>query len=170
MILVGVVGCTSWRAKSSFDAAAVSRQYRTYSLLAADTLQPAVESALEREVERQLATKGLVPVAPGQQPDILVIYDLAGNVQKPLTQRGASKQWATSFGGMGVAAPPAFGYSERTVALRFVDARTRETFWRGSASSPVGNRTSPNEVTTPVDNILRRFPSEAVAGAARPAG
>jgi hypothetical protein len=169
-LLVGVVGCTSWRAKSSYDAAAASREYRTYRLLGAETMQPAVESALGQEVERQLASKGLAPAAPGQQPDVVVIYDLARTVRPDRTPPGSFNGWGRSWGAMAAPRALAYGYHERTVVLRFVDSRTRQTFWNGSASTPVGSPTSPKEVTSAVDHILRRFPSEAVAGGARPVG
>jgi uncharacterized protein DUF4136 len=170
MFLAIVVGCTNWQTKSSFDATAVSREYRTYALLAADTMEPAKQGALEREVERQLVAKGLVPVAPGQQPDVLVVYDLARTQQRPMVEWGTYTAWGRSFGALPTARALAYGYHARTVVLRFVDTRTRQTFWRGSASSPVGSPASPQQLTTAVDDILKRFPSEAVAAAARPVG
>src|SRR5215831_4508662 len=105
IFVAAVVGCTSWQTRSSYDATAVSREYRTYALLAADTTQPAAESALGQEVERQLAAKGLVPVAAGQQPDVVVVYDLIRVDQPPLTEPGAFKQWGRTFGQMGTARP-----------------------------------------------------------------
>lgn len=167
MFLAIVVGCTNWQTKSSFDATAVSREYRTYALVAADTMTPAKEVAIDREVERQLVAKGLVPVAPGQQPDVLVVYGLARTKQPPMdVEWGYYTSWGRSFGSLPTPRALAYGYNERTVVLRFVDARTRQTFWRGASSTPVGNPTTPQQVTTAVDDILKRFPSEAVAAAA----
>jgi hypothetical protein len=171
MFLAIVVGCTNWQTKSSFDATAVSKEYRTYALLAADTMQPATEAALQQEVERRLTAKGLVPVAADQQPDVVVVFDLARTKQPPMdVEWGYYTSWGRSFGSLPTPRAVAYGVNVRTVVLRFVDARTRQTFWRGSASTPIGNRTNPRDVTAAVDDILKRFPTEAVAGGARPVG
>ena len=159
MFVVAAVGCSTWSVHSSYDSSAVSRPYRTYAW--ATPAGSADEIQLRQEVERQLVAKGMIPVE--QQPDVLVSYDLA-QVRTPLmTQIGAFKALGRTFGEMTGPRPSAYGIVDRTLVLRFDDARTRRPFWTGTATQAVTTPPNPPEMTAAADQILRKFPSQTVA-------
>lgn len=159
MFVLAAVGCSTWSVQSSYDRSAVSGPYRTYAF-AARAASPE-QQQLEQEVERQLVAKGMIRVE--QQPDVLVSYDLVQLRTANITRPGTFNGLGRSFGEMGSPRPSAFGQVERTLVIRFDDARTRQAFWTGTATQPVTSQPSPPEMTAAADEILRRFPTQTVA-------
>jgi hypothetical protein len=161
IVVVAAVGCSTWSVKSSSDPSAVSRPYRTFAW--ATPAQSQSEQQLEQEVERQLVAKGMVPVAPEQNPDVVVSYDVVQVAERPLTRPGAFDAVGRTFGAMGSPRPTAFGFVERTLVLRFNDVRSQRAFWTGSATAAVASVATVPELTGAADEILRRFPTQTVA-------
>jgi hypothetical protein len=153
LCLVALAGCGA-TIRTSLAPTANLGEYRTYSF----ATQPATltDQTIHQALRRELAAKGLFESPPGQPPDFLVDY-----------QTTAEKKLAThpvGWGYYGYAGTQVSQFIEGTLTISFVDPRTRNVFWRGTATDVVRHPESPDlhRVDKVVGQVLQRYPVAAV--------
>jgi hypothetical protein len=176
--LMLLAGCANWTVRSESHPAAPLAAYRTYEWAIPETTPEGdrlVDQRVRERVVAELARRGMVPAAPGQQPDFYVDYSVGSG---PRVQQVAhSFALGTDVGGSGATVlPPAptltrFVYTEQALVLDFVDARSGQVFWRGYASYVVDRppEVATNRTSEAVGRILRKYPGPQLAASARPA-
>ena len=147
-------------------------QYRTFAWA-----QPTDQSAarMERspagqtirsEIARNLQAKAIVQAGPGQSPDFLVAYHVV------LRERPDYAGWG--WGGWGYGywdGADVYTYYEGTIVVDFIDPKSGQTFWRGSATRDVDHPDNPDlgDVAGAVDKMMKTYPVVASSGT-RPSG
>jgi hypothetical protein len=114
---------------------------------------------IRSSVDQQLQTKGRAPAA--DNPNFLIAMDLSGK-----TAYGGSTGVGLSVGipvgragsvsvGKGRSTP--IETKEGTLVLQFVDAKTKELFWKATASGTVQPGLSPEEQQKRVDDVIAQM-------------
>lgn len=118
---------------------------------------------IRNEIARNLNTKGIVEAPPGQPPDFLVSYHVVLRQQLDATDWGWG--WWGTWGGADI-----YTYTVGTIIVDFVDPRTSEVFWRGSASRDVDQPENPDlgNVASAVDKLMKTYPSQMASAGAHP--
>jgi hypothetical protein len=123
------------------------------------------DARLAALVERELATKGYVPAAPGTSPDFLVTYRVAVFVHENPRESYAPVRDPTGLIGTDIAPDPAGSEGlvrEATLVVMALAAADETVIWQGTASGVATTRT---ELSTgalrSASQILKRFPERA---------
>ena len=166
-LAAALAGCSSMKVKTEYDPSAPYPTYKKYAWIARDPgaeqtpaiRNPAVRNLVIATVDRELAKKGFVLAKGEEQPDFLV--SVIG-----WTQQGVQ---VTNYG-YGYGAGYVYGpysapiapmpmtdvrvYTDGTMVLDFVDAKTTKLVWRGTASDTL---TSPERVPAIIDDAVRQL-------------
>lgn len=160
-----ISACSQVRVGYDYDKESNIPAYKTFNWHTPpdkDGAYNIMEKRIIRKVERQLETKGLLKTE--ENPDFLIA--LHGTRQTKVNIR----DWGYSCNRFGVGVERLGGlsgmdvyqYSEGTIILDFIDARTKELFWRGMAVSIIDNTRTPAEweelVDDAVSNMLKNYP------------
>jgi hypothetical protein len=163
---VALAGCSSMRLVTTGSEALTRAPVRTVRVEAATLPPPGHQVAslawtaggpggpdpLADAVARGLAARGYQPV-PGPDTDLVALYAVGTRTRPhvPLQQdaTGAMTDQPTTQDG-------AFAYTERTVSLELVDARTGAVLWSGSASETLSPRAAV-DVTRALAELLSRL-------------
>jgi Domain of unknown function (DUF4136) len=143
-------------------------QYRNYSFQTPRYRVGQSESPAEQELRaalrNNLAQKGLTEAPAGQQPDFLVAYHVKEQQKLDVDTMGYGFGWG--WGGPAAVTT----YTQGTLIVDFIDPRTNQAFWRGTASDIVDHPESPDlgKLDKAVAKLVNQYPS-MVASAPRPA-
>jgi hypothetical protein len=141
-------------------------RFRSYSFFTPPYRQGQAESPAEQEVKsairNDLAQKGIVEAAPGQQPDFLIAYHARKQQKLDVTSAG--------YGWWGWGGADVYQYTEGTLIVDFIDPATKNVFWRGTAQQVINNQYSPNlaKLDKAVAKLMSQYPAPMTAGVARP--
>lgn len=181
LLLAGVLGCSP-RVHVDRDESANLSMFHSYKFVdgGSDTIEsknsnPLYESSLldksiHDEIESQLKSRGLVK--RNKAPEMLVAYHTyaeeklgAGNSHYPMMYGGLGWQYypsAQPFSYWDGYNSSAFQYTEGTLIIDIINAKTQVLMWRGSVSDAV---TSPNDLhnkaIAAVKHIFKKFPVTA---------
>jgi CubicO group peptidase (beta-lactamase class C family) len=167
-MLLLAAGCITTRATVAPNASL--GQYRTFAFY------PEANSAIDRtptgavirdSITRALAERGIYP-ATGGSPDFYVGYQLVLREELAASGPGGWGGWGWDGWGWGWGGSwNAYAYTEGTLVVDFVDRRTNNSFWRGTATSVVNTPENPNPKTMrkAVAKMIDRYPVELVATA-----
>jgi hypothetical protein len=159
VLAVSLAGCSTLQVKTEYDASAAFPSYRSYAWLAtapgaeqaAAIRNPAVRTLVVTAIDREMAKKGLVRTTTDANPDFYV----------SVIGWGQSRVEVTSYGygyapGMYHAYPAVAveQYTNGTLLLDFVDAKTKALFWRGTAADTFN---SPDEVQAKIDEAAKEL-------------
>lgn len=169
-------GCAAWTVKSETSHDAQLARYRSYRWLEPRgfDVDRLADQRLRDQAAMQLAKKGIHPAAPGQAPDFLIRYRVESGPRMQ-TVVTAVPVYAPSASGA-TSTPPlpnmTYVYQDQALVLDFIDATSGRVFWRGYASY-VLDRPEPlstAKTQQAAARILRKYPAETLATAARPSG
>jgi hypothetical protein len=149
-------GCAGQKVTTDYNPASSFSQYKTFTLvMPPDTgSQQLLDQRVRNAVQAQLTTKGLT-LADRQNADLYVGY---GMVDKTHTQVytyndgwGWGRGWGWRYWRWGVAWPMTAQrqietYTDGTVVVHMVDAKTKQVVWEGEV---------PGVVNLPVDDPVR---------------
>lgn len=168
--LLALAGCVTVR--SSTSPSADLGRYRTFAWYASPAPKtqqtsfersPAGELVRDR-IARDLAARG-IQLSP-DHPDFFVAY------HTHLQQRLDVNDWGypTVFWGSPPGPVTLDEYTQGTLVVDFIDPRTGQVFWRGSATSVVNHPENPNmqKLASAVDKVMSKYPVEKTATAAAP--
>jgi hypothetical protein len=166
-LLVGVAASVWAKVISDHDENVDFSAFTTYAWLSregsADAELPEhLRIRLQRVTEEVLAEKGFEPSPAPPQTDLLLTYYLG--LEKELridwVVYGASSPWGYgSWGGYDYGYAQAREYSEGTLVLDIVDARTRKLVWTGRLEKTIRSANPPgDQVERTVKKLLADFP------------
>jgi len=147
-----VAGCGTVRSTTAPNTDL--RKYSIYSLVRwPGRVESMTEQTVDSSLRGSLAARGLTEATPGQAPDFLVRYRLT--TQQPLSVE------PVGYGLNATATQDVSGYTRGTLVIEFIDPRTNQTFWRGTANDVVNRPDSPDSGTISriVRQIVSRYPT-----------
>jgi hypothetical protein len=158
-----VAGCGA-SVNSTVTPGANLGQYKTWSFhtpkYRAGKPETPAEQELRAALKADLANKGLAEAAPGTMPNFLVAYHV--KEQQQLDVENVGYFWGPS---------DVYTYTQGTLIVDFIDPRTNQVFWRGTASQVVNNPDTPNltHIDKAVAKLVNQYPV-MMASTPRPAG
>jgi hypothetical protein len=110
------------------------------------------DQTIRSALKQNLAEKGLIETTSGN-PDFLVAYHVKEQQKLDVNTVG--------YGFWGPAGADVTQYTEGTLIVDFVDPRTKQVFWRGTATDVVEHPLSPDRVKLEkvVGQIVQKYPS-----------
>jgi hypothetical protein len=177
------IGCVAAVAAASLFCGCVSvetskapnvnlAQYRTFAWFEPASPSPRQQSferspagaVVREQIARNLAAKGVSETA--QNPDFLVAYHGKLEQRMDVTDWGYPGWWWGGWGGPNVAVSE---YTQGTLIIDFIDPRTKQVFWRGTASAVVNQPENPNpkKLAGAVDKVMKKYPAEVASAAPR---
>jgi hypothetical protein len=126
-----------------------------------DTL---ADQTIRSSLQQDLAQRGIMPAAPGELPDFLISYHTSAQQRTQVSPgMGYPYYWGGSF-------PYVTTYTEGTLIVDFADARTRQVFWRGTASAVLSHpqNPDPNKIATAVSKMIDQYPTLVAATPRQP--
>jgi hypothetical protein len=162
-------GCVTTQATTSPNANL--GQYRTFSFFqptSANPKQLAFEQSPAGQVVRDrvtsdLQSKGLTQSA--DNPDLLIAYHSKLEEKTDVTDWGYGGYYWGGPGGVTVDQ-----YTQGTLLIDFIDPKTKQVVWRGTASAIVNHPDNPDtgKLASAVDKLMKKYPAE-LASTSRPA-
>jgi hypothetical protein len=162
-------GCVTTSATTSPNANLA--HYRTFSFFQSTDAHP-MQAAFERSpagqvvqerIASDLQSKGLTETS--NNPDLLVAYHTKTQQKTDVTDWGYS-----GFYWGGPRNVTVDQYTQGTLLIDFIDPKTKQIVWRGTASAIVNNPDNPDtgKLASAVDKLMKRYPAE-LASSSRPA-
>ncbi len=161
-----VSGCSGISVSTDFDPKVDFSAFKTYGWHAAPAgaaPNPLVDARIRRAVDDALPARGYRAAASPAEADFLVAHRTAVQQRIEVSPSSAavgyrSGRWGAAVGtGADVRT-----YDEGTLVLDFVDAKSKELVWRGTASGTVHGDLTPEErearIREAVTKLLEKFP------------
>ena len=170
-----LAACSTVSVTTDYDRSAPFGKYASYALAPAShgqTLSPGSEAALRDSLRTQLAARGIRETAPAKA-DLDVVRHVFLREKLSVQQYtdwgyGYHGTWPYGFGryGMWAGAPRTYTdinqYTEGTLVLDFVDARTKKLVFRGIGKAVVGGpESNARKIEEAVAKTVAEFPSGA---------
>jgi hypothetical protein len=165
-----MAGCASTlKVNTQYDPTAPFGAYRTYAWLAttpgaeqaASIRDPGVRAFVVGSIDREMQRRGFVQVPPDKNPDFFVSVIGWAQNRVEVTNYGYAYAPAYMYGPFGpapysAAVPMAEvnQYTEGTLILDFVDAKSLKLFWRGTATDTV---TSASHLKSVIDEAAKKL-------------
>lgn len=154
-------------------------QYKTYAWLP-DSARPEplpmgldlFDSMFKQAIDTELQKKGFMPAAPGQAPDLLVIYygTITSRKEKLPGYDMKSGYWQTGRGGsMQYVQSPFAGssmemtYREGSITVDIADDKTDTLLWRGYTSKQLADefptpQKAQKRINESIQKMFKKFP------------
>jgi len=159
-LLFVAAGCGA-TIRSTTAANADLGRYRTYSFFTPPNgpagSETIVDQTIKSSVKQALAQKGLMEAALGQTPDFLVAHHVKTQQQLDVDPIGYGYYgYGYGWGGADVTT-----YTQGTLIISFIDPKTKQVFWRGTASDVVNHPESPdtNKLAKVTGEVIERYPA-----------
>lgn len=167
-ILIAAVAGYAWaKVISDHDPNADFSSFKTYGWLDREDsieaqLPDHLRMRLRRVTEEVLAEKGLEPAPAPPQTDLLLTYHFGASEEFQVNYMPYSpyRTWGYGYwGGYGAGYSEIRKYTEGTLVLDIVDARTHQLVWFGSISKEVRSTNPPGKrIQKAVTKLLKDFP------------
>jgi hypothetical protein len=180
-VVIGVAaafGCAGQQVSTDYSPSVAFSQYKTFALVSRpdSATHQLLDDRVANAIDAQLESKGLKETNR-ENADLYVGYGVVDRTHKEVYTSGTGWGWGGGWGWRayrwGVAWPADFRsdvykYTDGTVMITMVDAKTRHEIWQGQAadviSLPVDN---PAKATKSIDDavakILAKYPSQSMA-------
>ncbi len=159
IMLVGA-GCSSVSVNHDYDPQVNFSQYKTFSWLpipAKATTNQLVVRRIKDAMTRQLEAKGILLVS--QNANFLIAMHGTTQEKLDIQDWGYSSPRAAYWGQRDISVQQ---YTEGTLIVDFIDAQSKQMFWRGVAKGAVDPGASPEKrskmITEGVAKLLEIFP------------
>lgn len=171
-------GCSTLQVSTDYDTKADYGALKTYCWAEPDTAQrgdprinwPFVDERVRRAVDQELAAKGYAQ-APAGQADFTLVYYLvlenkveAVHAAVPAMYPMYGYRYSVGRNVYWTSTPPTEvrQYTEGSLILDIVDARTKQALWRGTARARLIENAKPAEreqrINDAVKALLKKFP------------
>jgi len=164
-----LAACSSVSVVTDYDKSAVFQNYKTYSLVPSDDqmpLAPSVEAAFQNTLRTQLGARSLVEVS--ENADLHIVRRLSTKEKLSVHQSSMSYGAPYRYGHYGswTGAPAGYTdvsqYTQGTLVLDFVDAKTQKLVFRGTGSATVDKpETNAEHMKEVVEKIVQDYPVQA---------
>ena len=166
-----LAACSTVTVTTDYDRSAPFGQYASYALAPAahgQTLSPSAEAALRNSLRAQLAARGIRETSPAKA-DLDVVRHVFLREKLAVQQYtdwgyGYHGTWPYGFGHYGMWAGAPRTYTEGTLVLDFVDARTKRLVFRGVGKAVVGG---PESNARKIEEAVAKIVAQLPAGATR---
>jgi hypothetical protein len=153
-----LAACSTMNVTTAKDPTADLSKYRTYAWApepktpSGEVLPKSImDQTVKANVEKNLVSKNLVPVTPGEQPDLLIAY-------AAITRNAAS--YSSHYGYYGEVYREPYIYRQGALTLEFIDPKNNKVVWQGTASDAVNDAgADQKQITQAVNKILSEFPT-----------
>jgi len=166
--LVAVTSVYAWaKVISDHDPNADFSSYKTYGWLEREDsmeelLPDHLRLRLRRVTEDVLAEKGLEPSPAPPQTDLLLTYHFGASKEFQVNYMPYSpyRPWGYGYwGGYGGGYTEVRRYTEGTLVLDIVDARTHQLVWVGSISKEIRSVNPPGKrIEKTISKLLKNYP------------
>ena len=158
-------GCSQYDINYDYDVESDFAAYRTYSWIpitinegstnAATAAQSntLLDSRIRSAVNTNMTAKGFTK--NDENPDILVVYHTGMQNKVDVTDYGYT--YAGSYWGWAGNDVDVYSYTEGTLLVDLVDAKTKKLAWRGSASGVVEPGNSPEKITENINSVVEQI-------------
>ena len=156
-VSLALVSCSGITVKSDFDAQADFSRYKTFTWMprAKPSVNPLNEKRIVAAVEQQLSSKGLQLQSTGA-PDFLVVVHT--NVKDKIDVDTYGYRYGR-YGRRVGTYTTVREYQQGTMVVDFIDAASKELFWRGWAQGEVSNPDKAKErIDQTIAKILAQYP------------
>jgi hypothetical protein len=163
-------GCSTLQVKSTAAPGANLAAYRTFAFLppgasssgAALLATSPAGQEIQGSIAQSLQAKGYVPAQAGQQPDVLIAYN------RVLQNKLEVEDWGYAGPFWGGWPGAVTQYTEGTIVVDIIDARTRQVLWRGTASQVVNDPLNPDpqKVHNAIAKLMQTYPTQAASASA----
>lgn len=162
---LSLAACSSYDIRHDWEIGADFASYHTYdwipqtpdsTLTGADAARQAntlLDRRVRTAVDREMRAKGFV--RNDEHPDLLVVYHTGTKDKVDATDWGYS--YSGSYWGWVGRDIDVYSYTEGTLLVDLVDARTRALVWRGSATGVVRPQRSPEERTRIINEVVQKM-------------
>jgi len=164
-----LAGCSTLKVNTEYDTTAPFATYKTYAWLAnapgpeeAPSIRnPVVQQTVVAAVDREMARKGLVLTRLESNPDFLVSVHGWAQSRIDVQSYGYGYGYGGAYAYGPYRAPMPVGvevrnYTDGTLLVDFVDAKTRKLVWRGTATDTFTS-VDMNAVRKTVDEAARQL-------------
>jgi hypothetical protein len=144
-LVIALAGCSTVEIDTHYRRDLDDRANRSFDWIPAQAgvepsagiRDPAVRQLVRDTIEQLLTARQFVKAAPGTTPDFLIAVhgSVRGRIE---VQRHGYAYGRGGYGMFPAAGGPAIElrqYREGTIVVDFIDAGTRELFWRGAATN-----------------------------------
>jgi len=148
-----------------FDRSANFAQFRTYSWTRGTELaDPLHHTRVVRSIEGQLATKGLVKVESGANPDVLVAYHTSFDKNLQINAFGTG--WAgPRFGGLRSGTATAQEILVGTLVIDIINAKTNALAWRAMVTNDINPSAKPEQrdknIAKATQKMFKNYPPKS---------
>ena len=164
--LAATTACSGITYNDDFDPEAAFSDYKTFTWITAENpeevskgVSPLVQRRVDRAVEDQLEAKGYERAAA--RGDIFVNWYVGTEQKMDVTTY--SHGWGY-YGWYGGSTTSVRQWTEGTLVIDIIDAKTKELVWRGWAKGAMEPDATPERVTERINEIvagiLKRFPPD----------
>lgn len=162
-----MAGCSTVSVTTDYDHSTSFEQYRTYTLTPPSEkipLSPSAEAALRDSLRINLAAHNITEVA--KDADLHVVSHVSTKEKVVVYPGGLAYRgmpYAYGWYGYGsmdpLAVPDVSQYTEGTLILDFVDAKTKKLVFRGTGTDTVSDpETNAESIREAVEKIVQKFP------------
>ena len=162
---VVLAGCSEYDIKYDYDVDSNFTAYHTYAWIPVTINEGSVNAntALQKNTLLDKRIRGAVDgqmLAKGfkldeQNPDVLVVYHTGMQNQVDVTDWGYS--YAGSYWGWAGRDIDVYNYTEGTLIVDLVNAKSKQLAWRGSATGVVEPGKSPEEVQERINDVVAQI-------------
>jgi len=160
-----VSGCSQYDINYDYDVESNFSAYRTYAWIPitidegstsaskAAQSNTLLDSRIRSAVNTNMTAKGFT--VDEQNPDILVVYHTGMQNKVEVTDWGYT--YAGSYWGWAGNDVDVYNYTQGTLLVDLVDAKSKKLAWRGSASGVVEPGNSPEKVTENINDVVAQI-------------
>jgi len=169
-LAAALAGCSSVKVNTQYNPGAPFAEYRTYAWNPTPpgpdqyptARDPAVRSMIQGAIDRELARKGITKVAIDANPSFIVTVLGWADRKIEVSNYGYTYGASYVYGPYGPGYTPApvvevRDYHVGTLVVDFSDARSKELFWRGTATDSIDD---PSQIRGKVDEAIRKILEE----------
>lgn len=171
VLAAALAGCSSVKVNTEYDPTAPYETYKTYAWnptppgaeQAPEVRNPQVRSLVISAIDREMKREGLTLTSAESNPDFLVSVHGWAQSKIEVNNYGYAYGGAYRYGAYGtgyvVPVTDVREYKEGTLLLDFVDAKTKQLVWRGTATDTiVSTGDLPKVIDGVVAELLRSYP------------
>jgi hypothetical protein len=152
----GLTSCSSVVVKSDYDPDANFTQYKTFDFMPRPGTKSLHQKRVEAALEERLIAKGYQKQTEGR-PDFLIAYHT--NVRDKIDVDTYGYRYGR-YGRRVGTYTTVREYQQGTLVVDFVDAKTKELFWRGWAKGEVNDSIAKEKIDETVGKILEKYPPQ----------
>jgi hypothetical protein len=147
-----------------WDKATDFSSFKTYTWAnGTPALNPLMGDRIVKEIDAQLAAKGLQKVEASASPDLVVVYHAGRDTEMQMNTIDTGiygPGWRYGYGGMGSSTTYVNKILVGQLIVDIGDVKNKKYIWRGTASATIPDKPEKGEktITKAVTKMFKKFP------------